>query len=698
MVARLNRQRNRQVQADVPTSVRWRHSAGTLLICAFALALSGMESLGVELPFADAYNSRGLITGASGSATVSNEGATVEPGEPRHDHKRGGHSVWVSWIAPTNGLATVRTTGSSFDTVLAVYAHDHDLEEHRDGDSPPAGTFDGLERVTGSDDDAGDSNGASVVQFGARAGVRYEIAIDGFAGATGQIVLTWSLAEAGQALPIVLAPGPDRAVLEGESVTLSAILPFGEEVELRWYLNDQPVDNGESSTLTIPNFRPQDVGLYKLRIKVGDLRFFSAPVEIQINSEGQSDALARDKWGEALDWSLSGGKAHPQAARLQHLQAPPIGVVRGYSGSQIFNTVSARRDPDEPLHCGVAGGASYWFAYTPTEDGWLQLDTNGSEFDTVLAVYAFDPPLTGYAGLRNVACDDNSGSGGLASLVRFSALRGQTYLVAMDGVNGARGNARLNYSFSAEGPPVQAPTIVIPPASQSVMEGQSAVFTVIASGSAPLTFQWRFNGSALPGETADILTLSRVISANAGTYEVTVSNHGGTVTSSPASLVVESPPALPTLVKEPSSQTVSLGARAVLSASVSGRGPFRFLWLKNGVPLTNGDAAELIIPAAQASDAGEYLVAVSNPSGGVLSSPAALRVVPPPLLQATWNGNRPTLSFETALGFRYVIESAESVAPRTWRRATQVEGTGARLVVTNLEEAVDHRFFRLLVE
>ena len=42
-----------------------------------------------------------------------------------------------------------------------------------------------------------------------------------------------------------------------------------------------------------------------------------------------------------------------------------IGVVRGYNGSQVFNTTLATTDPTEPPHCGVAGGASYWLMYQP---------------------------------------------------------------------------------------------------------------------------------------------------------------------------------------------------------------------------------------------------------------------------------------------------------------------------------------------
>ena len=73
------------------------------------------------LSFADNLNARGVIVGDSGLGSGSNLTATQEPFEPRHARKVGGKSLWVSWIPLHSGVATFSTTGSSFDTLLAVY-------------------------------------------------------------------------------------------------------------------------------------------------------------------------------------------------------------------------------------------------------------------------------------------------------------------------------------------------------------------------------------------------------------------------------------------------------------------------------------------------------------------------------------------------------------------------------------------------
>ncbi|MCK6500840.1 MAG: hypothetical protein L6Q38_15295, partial [Nitrospira sp.] len=100
--------------------------------------------------FQDSFGQRELLDGASGALTGSNVGATREDGEPRHARKSGGHSVWISWIAPSDGLFSLSTAGSDFDTILAVYRRDSD---------EPADGWSGLETVGEDDDDDDDVQG-----------------------------------------------------------------------------------------------------------------------------------------------------------------------------------------------------------------------------------------------------------------------------------------------------------------------------------------------------------------------------------------------------------------------------------------------------------------------------------------------------------------------------------------------------------
>jgi hypothetical protein len=87
-------------------------------------------------------------------------------------------------------------------------------------------------------------------------------------------------------------------------------------------------------------------------------------------------------------------------------------------------------------------------------------------------------------------------------------------------------------------PPNTPVTIMVQPRSQTVVEGDTVVFTVTATGSAPLTYQWFFNDIDLPGETNPTLTLANVRPDQLGNYWVDVANAEGTVTSAKAILTV----------------------------------------------------------------------------------------------------------------------------------------------------------------
>ena len=87
------------------------------------------------------------------------------------------------------------------------------------------------------------------------------------------------------------------------------------------------------------------------------------------------------------------------------------------------------------------------------------------------------------------------------------------------------------------------PAIISQPASQSVAVGSTATFVVSASGTAPLNYQWQFNGGDITNATGSSLVLTNVQFANAGTYSVTITNASGSITSSNAVLTVNFPPA-----------------------------------------------------------------------------------------------------------------------------------------------------------
>jgi len=177
------------------------------------------------------------------------------------------------------------------------------------------------------------------------------------------------------------------------------------------------------------------------------------------------------------------------------------------------------------------------------------------------------------------------------------------------------------------------PQITVSPASQTTNQGESVSFSVMATGTAPLNYQWRKAGMLLDDQTNNLLGLSVVTTEDAGNYDVVVSNVAGIVTSSPpVSLTVNVPPLI---TEMPSSQTKSEGSAVSFSVTATGTAPLNYQWRKVGVPLNGQTSNVLAFSVVATNDAGSYDVVVSNVAGSVTSSPPALLAVNAPPTNST---------------------------------------------------------------
>jgi pectate disaccharide-lyase len=182
--------------------------------------------------------------------------------------------------------------------------------------------------------------------------------------------------------------------------------------------------------------------------------------------------------------------------------------------------------------------------------------------------------------------------------------------------------------FGSPGPvSPTAPSITTQPQDQTVTEGQTANFSVVATGTAPLSYQWYFNSSApVPGATGATLTLDNVQPGDAGGYSVVVANSAGSVASVVAALTVNIPVA-PSITTQPQDQTVAQGQTAIFSMVATGTAPLSYQWYFNSsTPVPGGTGATLTLSNVSTNDAGGYSVLVANSYGSVTSVVATLTV------------------------------------------------------------------------
>jgi uncharacterized delta-60 repeat protein len=225
-----------------------------------------------------------------------------------------------------------------------------------------------------------------------------------------------------------------------------------------------------------------------------------------------------------------------------------------------------------------------------------------------------------------------------------------------------------------------APAITSQPTSVTVTPGQSASFSVTATGT-PLNYFWLDNGVFIPGQTNSSLSIASVEPANAGIYACVVSNFLGNVTSTGAVLTVDYPPII---TAQPIGQNVAFGSNFTLSVTANGYPALGYQWRTNGGFIPGATAVNYSVVAAQISDSGAYDVIVTNAFGSITSSVAVVEVgFPPSVIQQP-------LSLTNAVGgtanFSCLVTGSVPINLQWTLDGNLLAGaTNSNLTITNLQ-------------
>ena len=574
----------------------------------------------------DLFAYRKPIGGTSNTVYSSNVNAHKEPGEPDHCGNPGGDSLWWTWTAPAQGLVTLSTVGSSFETLLAVYT----------GDS-----VSNLTQIATNIDGGGDHT--SLLTFEAAANGTYQIAVDGFSDGTnaaaGSIVL--NLSEDYGTPQFVVQP-QGLTVPVGAGVTFTASVRGSQPTSYQWRRNGVDLPGAT------------DAQYYT--------NTFYAIASAQTNGSGSYTVAASNSFSS--DWTISS-----PAVMNVFTRPPNDDYTNAFVLSGVTNTAQGNNTYATPDCSGTGcfepalfAGHSVWWTWTAPTNGTVVVDTIGSAFDTVLALYTND--VSGSNVL--VAYDDQSG-GNNTSRLQFDTAANITYHFGVDGSRWAPANATTGgivLNLKVQFPP---PQITLQPQPQSAEVGWSLAFNVAATGTTPLSYQWSKDGSPLPGATASSYAIGTVQASDGGNYSVMVSNAFGTGTSSNAALTVFPVPANDAFANRtvlPSLQTntvygLNVGAtKEPGELNHAGNSGGRSVWWSWTAP-TNGTAVISTIGSSFDTLLAIYtgnsvsslaLVAADDNGGGNLTSRAAFSAVAGTTYQIAVDGYNPSGPHGAAYG------------------------------------------------
>ncbi|GGA40037.1 beta-1,3-glucanase family protein [Dyella nitratireducens] len=173
----------------------------------------------------------------------------------------------------------------------------------------------------------------------------------------------------------------------------------------------------------------------------------------------------------------------------------------------------------------------------------------------------------------------------------------------------------------------QAPVIIVPPVNEATTSGYPATFSVVASGSGTLSYQWSDASGPIAGATSATYTTPATTAANNGdTYTVTIGSSYGTVTSTPVTLSVDAP-ANVVITTQPAAQAVVDGQSATLSVAVTGSPAITYQWYQVGSgAIAGATSASYTTPIFTAAGSTTFYVVVTNDLGSVQSANAVVTV------------------------------------------------------------------------
>jgi hypothetical protein len=596
----------------------------------------------------------GYILSYNTNAVKQSGTPDIIPGDP------GGSEVWFKWSVPlvqSSGIVTFSTLGSDFDTTMAAYT----------GSEPNGLTP--VPSAISDDDAAGYLN--SQVTFYAVKGTTYLIAVDGFYGVQGDLVLSWHLYPGSSTLPNAVPMPQSIVASNGATVTLNSPWPGNN---CAWLLNGSVVASN-TNVLIITNLSADTVGSYVARFTTSDNISVSAePTRVQMNTleDGSTDTNSI-AWVKFLN-SANTAFAQPMAGKQVVRKLGGGGSdSSGYSCSQTFSTTGNPDEPGQPVICNQNGAHAGWYSYVTPASGALLINTAGSKFNTILGV--FTGPGNSFTNLTNIGCGytTNYTLEGQPSVYIPNVPAGQTNYIVVEGENGASGTVQLNIGF---GIPL---SIISPPQPQAVGPGTNVNLSVGVSGSGPISYTWQFNGTNLFGATSSTLTIPSMQAFFAGSYTVIVSNSISIVTTQ-AVLAYIDPVAISTA---PQSQSAGPGTNVTFGVTASGTGPISYSWQFDGTNVAGATDSALAITNMQPFEAGTYSVIVSN-SASVVTNRAILTYLAPVDILSE------TQSQTDGPGTNVVLDvSASGSGPITyiWQfdGTNLVWATGSTLDITNMQ-------------
>jgi subtilisin family serine protease len=382
------------------------------------------------------------LTLTADTLRTANLSATVESNEPAHDSVQPTSTIWYRWTSTNSTPTILSTLGSSIDTTIAVYSGTslEDLSLVAANDDIPTGT-------------------SSRLRINPVVGTTYYLSVGSKNTTQGLIMLSVGFAPPNDYFA-------DATVISGSSFSVAGTTINGS--------NDvgEPPLVGEQSAATVwYSWTAPSSGGFVVTTQGGTnfdtlLGVYTGDTLASLQLVGENDNITSEVFTSRVLANVTagttyrivvGGKSGASGNFRLTIGQPPINdkfadaitMSGALPISVTGNNRAASIEEGEPVIVagGQPGGTSVWWKWTAPQSLDYAMDTFGSDYDTMLAVYRG----TSVDQLTLVASNDDSGFNFYQSRVAMAAVAGVTYYIRVDGYYANSGNIRLTISNAARG-------------------------------------------------------------------------------------------------------------------------------------------------------------------------------------------------------------------------------------------------------
>jgi len=352
--------------------------------------------------------------------------------------------------------------------------------------------------------------------------------------------------------PSITAQPASTAVTAGGSASFSVTATGSPAPTYQWQKGGTDLAGATSAALSLTNVQSSDAGTYDVVVSNSSGSVTSASATLTVNAAATAPSITSQPASSTVtaggsasfsvtatgspaptyQWQKGGAAiAGATAATLsltsvQTADAGTYAVVIANSAGSV-TSASATLTVNPATTPGTA----------PTISSQPAAATVTAGYSASFSVTATGSPTPTYQWQKGGAAIAGATSASL-SLTSVQSSDAGIYSVVVSNPSGSVTSANATLTVTAATVPGTAPSITSQPAGLMLPAGYSGTLTVAATGTAPLSYQWRLNGSAIPGATGSTLPLASVQAGASGSYSVVVTNAAGSTTSNVATITV----------------------------------------------------------------------------------------------------------------------------------------------------------------